>query len=231
MDFCCGMVYNCLNHLPRSGRTEKSMNKHRTNVFISLVLVLLIIAAVSAWATGSSILSSAPSVSEKPEVSDNAVAAVTPTPQPTAVPSAQPTPTPEPTPVGSTRTLSESGSFSSNTGTKLNMQVNWSVTSANDKELTLQLDLVLYSYTLSVGPHNGVVRVNGTDHIFTSPGISYKNEKYMNAAPLTSITVTVPAELGETVSIPVEASWDFYGTYGGKDIGRITAAETITIQG
>jgi hypothetical protein len=111
------------------------------------------------------------------------------------------------------------------------MQVNWSVTSANDSELTLQLDLVLYSYTLSVGPHNGVVNVNGTDYSFTSPGISYKSEKYMNAAPMTSLTVTVPAQLGETVSIPVDVSWDFYGTYGGKDIGRITAAETITIQG
>ena len=207
------------------------MDKHRTNVFISLVLVLLIIAAISAWATGSSILSNAPSVSEKPETGDSAVAAVTPAPQTTAAPSAQPTSTPEPTPVGSTRTISESGSFSSNTGTKLNMQVNWSVTSANDKELTLQLDLVLYSYTLSVGPHNGVVSVNGADYSFTSPGVSYKSEQYMNAAPLTSITVTVPAELGEAVSIPVEASWDFYGTYGGKDISRITAADTITIQG
>lgn len=205
------------------------MDKHRTNVFISLVLVLLIIAAVSAWATGSSIKRNAPSVSEKPEVSDNASAAATPTPQPTPTP--KPTPTPEPTPPGSTRTVNESGSFSSNTGTKLNMQVNWSVTSANDSELTLQLDLVLYSYTLSVGPHNGVVNVNGTDYSFTSPGISYKSEKYMNAAPMTSLTVTVPAQLGETVSIPVDVSWDFYGTYGGKDIGRITAAETITIQG
>ena len=153
------------------------MDKHRTNVFISLVLVLLIIAAVSAWATGSSIKRSAPSVSEKPEVSDNASAAATPSPQPTVLPTAQPTSAPEPTPAASTRTVSESGSFSSNTGTKLNMQVNWSVTSANDSELTLQLDLVLYSYTLSVGPHNGVVNVNGTDYSFTSPGISYKSEQ------------------------------------------------------
>ena len=207
------------------------MNKHRTNVFISLVLVLIIIAAISAWATGSSIKRNAPSVSEKPEVSDNASAAATPSPQPTVLPTAQPTSAPEPTPAASTRTVSESGSFSSNTGTKLNMQVNWSVSSANDRELTLQLDLVLYSYTLSVGPHNGVVNVNGTDYSFTSPGISYKSEQYMNAAPMTSMPLTVPAKLGETVSIPVSVSWDFYGTYGGKDIGRITAADTITVQG
>ena len=57
------------------------MDKHRTNVFISLVLVLIIIAAISAWATGSSIKRNAPSVSEKPEVSDNAVAAATPSPR------------------------------------------------------------------------------------------------------------------------------------------------------
>ena len=55
MDFFAGMVYNRCNDLPRSGGTEKSMDKHRTNIFISLVLVLLIIAAISAWATGSSI--------------------------------------------------------------------------------------------------------------------------------------------------------------------------------
>lgn len=229
------MVYNQSNDLPRRGRTEKSMDKHRTNVFISLVLVLLIIAAISAWATGSSILRGAPDVSKKPTVSDNASAASTPTPQQTAVPttapSAKPVQTPEPTPVGSTRTVNESGSFSSNTGTKLNMQVNWTVTSANDKELTLKLDLVLNSYTLSVGPHNGVVSVNGSDHSFTSPGVSYKSEQHMNSAPMTSLTVTIPAELGQTVSIPVTASWDFYGTYGGTDIGKITASDTITIQG
>ncbi len=209
------------------------MDKHRTNVFISLVLVLLIIAAISAWATGSSIKDNAPKVSDDPEVSDSASAAATPTPDaaPSATPDVQPTATPEPTPVGSTRTVNESGSFSSNTGTKMNMQVNWTVTSANDAELTLQLELVLYSYTLSVGPHNGVVNVNGTDYSFTSPGISYKSEQYMNEASLTCITVTVPAALGETVSIPVTASWDFYGTYGGTDISKVTASDTITIQG
>lgn len=234
MDFFAGMVYNRCNDLPRSGGTEKSMDKHRTNIFISLVLVLLIIAAISAWATGSSIKRNAPSVSEKPETSDNASPTVTPTPQPTAEPTATPAPeTPAPTiePVGNTRTVDESGSFSSNTGTKLNMVANWSVTSANDSELTLKLDLVLNSYTLSVGPHNGVVTVNGVDYSFTSPGISYKNEQYMNSAPMTSLTVTVPAPLGETVSIPVAVSWDFYGTYGGKDISKITASDTISVQG
>lgn len=208
------------------------MDKHRTNIFISLVLVLLIIAAISAWATGSSIKRNAPSVSDKPETSDTPT--VTQTPQPTVEPTATPavqTPQPTTEPVGNTRVVDESGSFASNTGTKLNMVANWSVTSANDNELTLKLDLVLNSYTLSVGPHNGVVTVNGVDYSFTSAGISYKSEQQMNSAPLTSLTVTIPAPLGDAVSIPVAVSWDFYGTYGGKDISKITASDTISIQG
>lgn len=36
------------------------MDKHRSNIFIALVLVLLIIAAILAWTTGSEILSGAP---------------------------------------------------------------------------------------------------------------------------------------------------------------------------
>ena len=90
---------------------------------------------------------------------------------------------------------------------------------------------ILSTYTLSVGPHNGVITVAGVDYSFTSPGISYKSEKVRNNAVLTSrsIEVTVPA--GQATAIPVSVKWDFYGTYGGVEISRVSAGGTINIQG
>ena len=87
------------------------------------------------------------------------------------------------------------------------------------------------TYTLSVGPHNGVITVNGVDYKFTSPGISYRSEKVRNEASLATVTATVTVPAGQAASIPVSASWDFFGTYGGVEISQVTAGGNISIQG
>ena len=199
------------------------MNKHRINIFIALVLVLIIIAAVSMWLTSRDIKDTVPTESA----------------QPTAEPSSSPSPSvqpgqtaaPQPTQQVINRTINQTGSFESNTGTKMIMYANWTATSQNSETVTIKLDVILSTYTLSVGPHNGVITVAGVDYSFTSPGISYKSEKVRNNAVLTSrsIEVTVPA--GQATAIPVSVKWDFYGTYGGVEISRVSAGGTINIQG
>lgn len=148
-------------------------------------------------------------------------------------PSVQPgqTAAPQPTQQVINRTINQTGSFESNTGTKMIMYANWTATSQNSETVTIKLDVILSTYTLSVGPHNGVITVAGVDYSFTSPGISYKSEKVRNNAVLTSrsIEVTVPA--GQATAIPVSVKWDFYGTYGGVEISRVSAGGTINIQG
>lgn len=221
------------------------MNKHRINIFIALVLVLIIIAAVSMWLTSRDIKNTVPTESAQPTPALTPSVISTPTPapaesaRPSADPSASPSPSvqpgqtaaPQPTQQVINRTINQTGSFESNTGTKMIMHANWTATSLNSETVTIKLDVILSTYTLSVGPHNGVITVAGVDYSFTSPGISYKSEKVRNNAVLTSrsIEVTVPA--GQATAIPVSVKWDFYGTYGGVEISRVSAGGTINIQG
>ena len=218
------------------------MDKRRINIFIALVLVLIIIAAVSAWATSSSIKDTVPKQSAEPTapvVTPTVVSTPTPAPSETPAPSVQPTGgegnngggTTTQTPSQLERVINQSGSFESSTGTKMIMYANWTAVSQNSESVTIKVDLVLSSYTLSVGAHNGVVTINGVDYKFTSPGISYKSEKVRNNAALASVTATVTVPAGQAVNIPVSASWDFYGTYGGVEISQVTASGTISIQG
>ena len=220
------------------------MNKHRINIFIALVLVLIIIAAVSMWLTSRDIKNTVPTESAQPTPALTPSVISTPTPapaesaRPSADPSASPSPSvqpgqtaaPQPTQQVINRTINQTG-FESNTGTKMIMYANWTATSQNSETVTIKLDVILSTYTLSVGPHNGVITVAGVDYSFTSPGISYKSEKVRNNAVLTSrsIEVTVPA--GQATAIPVSVKWDFYGTYGGVEISRVSAGGTINIQG
>ena len=185
------------------------MNKHRINIFIALVLVLIIIAAVSMWLTSRDIKNTVPTESAQPTPALTPSVISTPTPapaesaRPSADPSASPSPSvqpgqtaaPQPTQQVINRTINQTGSFESNTGTKMIMYANWTATSQNSETVTIKLDVILSTYTLSVGPHNGVITVAGVDYSFTSPGISYKSEKVRNNAVLTSrsIEVTVPA--------------------------------------
>lgn len=219
------------------------MNKHRINIFIALVLVLIIIAAVSMWLTSRDIKNTVPTESAQPTPALTPSVISTPAPaesaRPSADPSASPSPSvqpgqtaaPQPTQQVINRTINQTGSFESNTGTKMIMYANWTATSQNSETVTIKLDVILSTYTLSVGPHNGVITVAGVDYSFTSPGISYKSEKVRNNAALTSrsIEVTVPA--GQATAIPVSVKWDFYGTYGGVEISRVSAGGTINIQG
>lgn len=221
------------------------MNKHRINIFIALVLVLIIIAAVSMWLTSRDIKNTVPTESAQPTPALTPSVISTPTPapaesaRPSADPSASPSPSvqpgqtaaPQPTQQVINRTINQTGSFESNTGTKMIMYANWTATSQNSETVTIKLDVILSTYTLSVGPHNGVITVAGVDYSFTSPGISYKSEKVRNNAVLTSrsIEVTVPA--GQATAIPVSVKWDFYGTYGVVEISRVSVGGTINIQG
>ena len=220
------------------------MDKHRTNVFVALVLVLLIIAAILAWTTGSEILSGAPvtanddakPVSTKVVPSATVTAAPTAapvessTPDPTAAPTPAATPKPTATPKPSTRTLDKTGSITSQTGANINMRVDWRITSANSKELTLDVEVYIVSYAINAGNHNGSIRLCGKEYDFVSDPIRIDDNSKKHETLIYDATVTVPAEIGETVAVPISAKWDFNGMYGGKQIGRITAEATLTIK-
>ena len=221
------------------------MNKHRINIFIALVLVLIAIAAVSALLTGRDINNTVPSQSAPPTpaLTPSVISTPTPSPAESLAPSANPSEAPSvsdnpnhtaaPQPSGKVinRTINQSGSFESTTGTKMIMYANWTATSQNSETVTIKLDVILSTYTLNVGAHSGVITVAGQDYAFTSPAISYKSEKARNNALLTSRSVEVTVPAGQATAVPVSVSWSFNGTYGGVEIAQVSAGGTINIQG
>lgn len=221
------------------------MNKHRINIFIALVLVLIAIAAVSALLTGRDINNTVPAQSAQPTpaLTPSVISTPTPSPEESLAPSANPSEAPSvsdnpnhtaaPQPSGKviSRTINQSGSFESTTGTKMIMYANWTATSQNSETVTIKLDVILSTYTLNVGAHSGVITVAGQDYAFTSPAISYKSEKARNNALLTSRSVEVTVPAGQATAVPVSVSWSFNGTYGGVEIAQVRAGGTINIQG
>lgn len=209
------------------------MNKHRINIFIALVLVLIAIAAVSALLTGRDINNTVPAQSAQPTPALTPSVISTPTPALTPSVSDNPNHTAAPQPSGKviSRTINQSGSFESTTGTKMIMYANWTATSQNSETVTIKLDVILSTYTLNVGAHSGVITVAGQDYAFTSPAISYKSEKARNNALLTSRSVEVTVPAGQATAVPVSVSWSFNGTYGGVEIAQVSAGGTINIQG
>lgn len=216
------------------------MSKRRSYVFIALVLALLIIAGLTAILTRSG--SDDPLVTDEPEASQDVEQTQSPepsaeptaTPVPTETPAPTETPTPTETPIPSelpTREVSGSGSFKSDTGTNLNMQVSWTAEAKNNDEVNLKFDIYLTSYTIGVGARVGTLTVNGTAYSFSTDGVEVDNNKTMTTTHIAGKTVSVPVAKGEVESIPVSVSWVFNGSYNGKTLDNITASDTLVISG
>ena len=148
----------------------------------------------------------------------------TPTPVPTPTPTPQPTPTPAPTPQPPVSL--GSGSFRSDTGTALNLVVNWSAvsTGSDSAELTVVIELESYSLFTSALPGSIALTVNGAAYSLGSPGINYDGTDLVHTV-LASQSVTVAR--GSAVDIAVD--WSYRGSYGGTQLDVISAAGSAAI--
>ena len=150
-----------------------------------------------------------------------------PTPAPTAEPTPEPTvpptpvPTPEPTPVPGE--VIASGSATSDTGTGLNLEIVWELVEKGGGTAELKVTGKLHYYTLSVG--NRPVTVTFADQTVTCTGASILDmESESNqVSELFSTTLEVPS----SATGKLEASWDFRGTYSGKELSSITAEDEV----
>ncbi len=190
------------------------MDKQRVNVFLALVLVLLIVAAVMAWTTGSSIMKAAS------HAGDNATSYESSSQKDK-----------KKTDDDEGRVLDLSGSISSQNSDDLKLRVDWHVTSVSDSEISIETEVYLCSYEISTAAHNGTLRICGKEYSFVSQAIECSNGTGVQETLLYSSTVTVAADVGETVAVPISATWNYNGSYGGRQIDRITAEKTVTIQG
>ena len=112
-----------------------------------------------------------------------------------------------------------SGSFKSNTGTALDIIVDWSVVRDSLGENTLEVQVFTQSYSLtSIALENGVeLTVNGTMYRGRSAAVNYSGR-------------TLATSLLASFSIPnlsgplcLSAVWHFNGTYSGTPLTDIRA--------
>ena len=149
-----------------------------------------------------------------------------PTPAPTPVPPFAPTPTPS-APAVYGETLG-SGSFTSSYGLGIDLCVDWSVTTLNADEVSVSIRVsvlsgALYSQAMPLG-----INVGGQYVTITANPVSYDSNA-LAYSTLGSQTFTVGCPSGQATSIPVQASWNFAGSYGGTEIPVLECGGYINV--
>ena len=121
--------------------------------------------------------------------------------------------------------LISSGSFSSSTGTQLNILVSWSVRSDSAGQKTLHVDVSSTSYSLYCsGSASGLnLTVNGVTYTSSTPAINYGGK----TAVINKLgSFDVPNVYG---AVTITAVWHFNGSYSQVPIGDIRATGTISV--
>ena len=215
------------------------MNKSICTLLLILLLVLVIVAA------SIFILRGTPSDREDPRsqttvtpappretaapgqetapASGTAAPVSTREPLETAPPAETPAPTPEPTPEPTPAPADASGRFTSDTGTGLNLKVDWKTYTAADGKRKLQADVSIVSYSIfSSSQYKSItLKIGGNSWSADCPGVSYDGKDQIVTKAAT-FTVDAPAP-GTAVSV----EWYYGGKYSGKELNTITATGTI----
>ena len=118
-----------------------------------------------------------------------------------------------------------SGSFVSNSGTSVNLLVNWNVTSDSVGQRTLHVAVSATSYALvSIELYNGVqLTLNGVTYSANSRAIDYHGTTQVTN-PLADFTI--PNYQGPAAATVV---FHFNGTLSGRPVNDIIASGTITV--
>lgn len=169
---------------------------------------------------------------ETPEDTPEAVPTQTPLAPATPPPSVntpEPTATPTPTETPDNRTVLGQGSFSSDTGTALNLVVSWTARNNGDTA-ELQIDMSLSSYSLFTDALPGSISltVNGESYTLDSPAIAYDGGDLIST-PLASKTVSIPLDSEGKADPGITVLWNYRGSYGGTELGNIMAIDSAQI--
>lgn len=142
-------------------------------------------------------------------------------PSPTQAP-ATPKPTEPPPPTQAPGTILGSNSFSSNTGTSLNLNVSWEARDQGNGKCRVYITGTVSSYSLQVISHPVTITfgdystsVNGSSLNVSSGGMKTSN--------LFSTYLDVPSGTEGDMTV----SWRYKGTYGDVEIDSITATGPV----
>lgn len=154
-------------------------------------------------------------VPTQPPATDRPAPTKAPTPAPTKAPTPAPTEAP-PTVVGGTLS---SGSFSSNTGTSLNLSVAWSAKNIGDGMARITITGTVSSYELDASALP--VSISFGSHSTSVTGNSIKvSGNGLSSNTLFSTTMDVAIESEDTMTV----SWKYNGKYSDVSLSEITAS-------
>lgn len=177
---------------------------------------------------------------ETPQPTPAIVPSVAPTATPTpaaTVPTASPTPTPVPTatpepvqPVIPQGEVIGSGSFTSDTGTPLNLRADWTATVLDSERVEVTVNVYLVSYQIEVRELYNAVNVSVGDQYASadSPAIKWENNTRLETL-LASTVHTLSLPSGSSASFPLAAQYQFGGTYSKVELPVIECGGTIEL--
>lgn len=115
------------------------------------------------------------------------------------------------------------GSFTSSTGTQLNLLVNWMVQTDGYGQKTLYVDVNTTSYSLYSNGGGVELTVNGMVYTATAASVNYGGNS-MVTNRLASFSIP-----GVSGAVSLSAVWHFNGSYSGVPINDIRANSVITV--
>lgn len=171
-----------------------------------------------------------------PAIAPSTAPTATPVPA-TQVPTQAPTPTPVPTatpepvqPVIPQGEVIGSGSFTSDTGTPLNLRADWTATVLDAERVEVTVNVYLISYQIEVRELYNAVNVSVGDQYASadSPAIKWENNTKLETL-LASTVHTLSLPSGSSASFPLAAQYQFGGTYSKVDLPVIECGGTIEL--
>ncbi|GEM_PF-483075 len=171
-----------------------------------------------------------------PAIAPSTAPTATPVPA-TQVPTQAPTPTPVPAatpepvqPIIPQGEVIGSGSFTSDTGTPLNLRADWTATVLDAERVEVTVNVYLVSYQIEVRELYNAVNVSVGDQYASenSPAIKWENNTRLETL-LASTAHTLSLPSGSSASFPLAAQYQFGGTYSKVDLPVIECGGTIEL--
>ena len=206
-----------------------------------VLAVLIIVAAVLAICFWPAAEAPEPASAGSASVTPIPTPSPTPSPTPTPTPTPSPTPTPTPTPIPTATTepvqpvipqgeVIGSGSFTSDTGTPLNLRADWTATVLDSERVEVTVNVYLVSYQIEVRELYNAVNVSVGDQYASadSPAIKWENNTRLETL-LASTVHTLSLPSGSSASFPLAAQYQFGGTYSKVELPVIECGGTIEL--
>ena len=127
--------------------------------------------------------------------------------------------------------FNESGTIRSDTGTKLNLYINWSATSNNGKVLKVRFTVGIESYSIQVGARQnlGKFKLNGKSYTYSTDALTIADNRKKVTTDFYTFEEEYEFTKGETLTFDVVASWVFNGVYGGTPLDTLVAGGTVRL--